>query len=114
MDWSKIYEGWRNKLVPPAHLKQKIEETAVLRTDVCRGCEMNSLYAKHSPLRPDEHCTVCLCTISAKVKCLSCDCPLEPPKWKAVITREQEGEIENGRKIQNTENSSGDVNDAPE
>lgn len=107
MDWSKIYEGWRNKLFPPHYLKQQIEETSLLRTDICRGCEYDSINTEHSPLRPDEHCTVCLCTISAKTRCLSCECPLKSPKWKAVLTREQEEEIKNGKEIQNTEGSSG-------
>jgi hypothetical protein len=90
MDWSKIYEGWRNKILPPAHLKQKINETAILRTDVCRGCEHNSRNKKEGTFRPDEHCTLCGCTISAKVRCLSCDCADNPPRWKAVLTRKQE------------------------
>jgi len=107
MEWSKLYEGWRNKLVPPAHLKEKIEETSAFRTNICRGCEFNSLYAKHSPLRPDEHCVECGCTVSAKTRCLSCECPLEIPKWNAVLTMEQEEEIQNGKEIQNTKSSSG-------
>ena len=112
MEWSKIYEGWRNKLIPPQHLKQKIEETAILRTDVCRSCDYNSLNTEHSPLRPDEHCTECGCTISAKVRCLSCRCDLKKPKWIEVLTREQEDEIKYGKEIQNTEDSSGHAADS--
>ena len=104
MDWSKIYEGWKNKLIPPKHLKQLINDTAVLRTDICRECEHDSLNTEHSPLRFDEHCTICLCTISAKTRCLSCSCPLE--KWKAVLTDEEEEEIIN-EKIHGEENSIG-------
>ena len=108
MNWSEIYEGWRNKLIPPKRLKLKIEETAILRTDVCRSCQWNSINnVDANPLRPDEHCTVCLCTISAKTRCLSCSCPLKQPKWKAVITNEQEQEIKNEKEIHNSESSSG-------
>lgn len=36
--------------------------------------------------RPDEHCTQCGCTLSAKARCLSCNCPLH--KWQAVTTQD--------------------------
>lgn len=113
MNWNQIFEGWRNKIIPPARLKLKIEETAMLRTDICRKCPYDSLNdEKSNPLRWDEHCTQCGCTISAKTRCLSCRCPLAAPKWDAVITKEQEEEIKeinNGKEVQNSEGSSGDV-----
>lgn len=112
MEWKKIYEGWRNKLIPPQHLKQKIEEVAILRTDVCRECEWNSINNKnYKSLRPDEHCTVCGCTVSAKVRCLSCKCPLDKPKWEEIMTYEQEQEIKNEKEIRNSESPSGAVDE---
>jgi len=95
MELSKIYEGWRNKLVPPAELKDVIEKVSSERMDVCNTCEHHSENAKKkgfSSMRPDIHCTNCGCTLSAKTKCLSCACPLD--KWKAVLTDKQEQEIE--------------------
>ena len=44
----------------------------------------------HKSIRPDEHCTKCSCTLSAKTACLSCECPLMVPKWKAVLTEDEE------------------------
>ncbi len=43
----------------------------------------------------DEHCTDCGCTLSAKGKCLSCECPLEGEnkKWGPVVTYEENQEI---------------------
>jgi hypothetical protein len=45
---------------------------------------------KHKTIRPDVHCTDCGCTLAAKTKCLSCQCPLE--KWKAVMSDREEEE----------------------
>ena len=86
LNFSQIVEGWRNKLIPPAHLKELIEATAKQRTDVCEQCEHHS--SKHKSVRPDAHCTNCGCTLSAKTRCLSCACPLK--KWTEIMTGEQE------------------------
>lgn len=92
LDFSKIYEGWRNKIIPPAHLKEFINLTAKQRMEICLQCEHHSENAKekkgYKTLRPDAHCVDCGCTLSAKTKCLSCSCPLE--KWIGVLTEEQE------------------------
>ena len=111
MKWSEIYEGWRNKLLPPSHLKRMIEDVATLRMDVCRECKHNSRNKEERNVRPDEYCTICKCTLSAKTRCLACNCPLL--KWKAVITKKQQEEIdmlEDGREIQNSESAVRDVN----
>ena len=88
----KIYEGWRNHLIPPDKLKELIKRISDERLAICKNCPHNSKY--HKTLRPDKHCTICGCTLVAKAKCLSCDCPLGEPKWKAVMTEEQEDEIQ--------------------
>jgi hypothetical protein len=59
--------------------------------EICRACDFHSSKKKMT-LRIDEHCTNCGCTLSAKTKCLSCACPIE--KWKPVMTRTQEDEID--------------------
>lgn len=56
---------------------------------ICFDCPMHSRH--HSAMRPDDHCTECGCTLSAKTKCLSCACPLN--KWEAIVTSEQEKEM---------------------
>lgn len=91
----QIVEGWRNNLIPPSRLKETIEHTGKERMDICLGCEFHSDNAKrlnkYKTMRPDAHCTNCGCTLAAKTKCLSCECPLG--KWKAILTNEEEQEI---------------------
>ena len=94
INFSQIYEGWRNKLIPPSELKELIEKTSKERMEICRGCEFNSKNKKgYKSMRPDEHCTDCGCSLVAKTRCLSCKCPLTNPLWKEVLTGEQEQAI---------------------
>lgn len=90
MKISEVYEGWRNHKFPPSELKEIIKKVSDERMAVCEGCEFNSKF--HKTIRPDVHCVECGCTLSAKTKCLSCECPLL--KWKAVVTEKQEVELE--------------------
>lgn len=95
MNFSEIYEGWRNNLIPPKKLKKQIQRVSRERLEICRNCEFNSKNAEakgFSVLRPDEHCTNCGCTLAAKTKCLHCSCPLK--KWEGVISEEQSQEIQ--------------------
>lgn len=95
MKLSEIYEGWRNKIVPPAYLKSVIDTTVEKRIDVCKGCSHYSENAKtngYTTMRRDVHCTNCGCTLSAKVACLSCECPLK--KWEAELSYEEQKELE--------------------
>lgn len=88
---AQIYEGWRNKLVPPAHLKKLISDTAEERINICLNCPNHSRF--HKTVRLDDHCINCGCTLSAKTRCLSCSCPLN--KWLAVVTDDEEETIKN-------------------
>jgi len=94
LNFSQIYEGWRNKLVPPADMKEAIQATSEERMQICRGCEHFSENRKVTgwkTVRPDEHCTSCGCTLSAKTACLSCSCPKN--KWLSVISGDGEDEL---------------------
>jgi hypothetical protein len=75
----EIAEGWKNNLTPESMLAPHILEVAKTRISICQNCEFIS--TKHKSLRPDIHCTDCGCTLSAKTKCLSCECPKQ--KWLA-------------------------------
>ena len=86
--FSKLYEGWRNHIAPPKYLKKIIKETSKSRMAICEECYYHS--KNHPNFRPDAHCTDCGCTLSAKTKCLSCECPLSPPEWGPVVTEEEE------------------------
>ena len=94
MKISKIYEGWKNALNPPEYLKEIINKTQEERLSICRNCPKHSSN-HYTPLRPDEHCTDCGCTLSAKTACLSCECPLDSPLWKAVMTKKEQEKIKN-------------------
>ena len=89
INFSQIYEGWRNKLVPPADMKDMIQQVSQERLSICSKCPFHS--KNHStPLRPDAHCTDCGCNLEAKAACLSCSCPQE--KWVAVMDDQNEEE----------------------
>ena len=80
MSLGQIYEGWKNHLLPEERKKAFIEHVSQERMDICEACEEHSSNKKdYKSLRMDAHCTNCGCTLSAKTKCLTCDCPLK--KW---------------------------------
>jgi hypothetical protein len=85
--FSQIYEGWRNKLVPPTEMKALIHDVSEERLAICSGCPLHSKFHK-TPLRPDNHCTDCGCNLEAKTACLSCSCP--QGKWKEVMANPDE------------------------
>jgi hypothetical protein len=90
INFSQIYEGWRNKLVPPADMKDMIQQVSKERLSICSKCPFHS--KNHfTPLRPDAHCTDCGCNLEAKSACLSCGCPQD--KWMAVVDDKQEEQL---------------------
>lgn len=90
INFGQIYEGWRNKLVPPADMKQTIQQVSKERLSICDKCPFHSKNHK-TPLRPDAHCVDCGCNLEAKTACLSCSCPQD--KWMAVVDDEQEEQL---------------------
>ena len=90
INFSQIYEGWRNNLIPPKEIKKAIQETSEYRMGICEACRWHS--KNYNTVRPDAHCTHCGCTLAAKTKCLSCSCPIN--KWEAVATEEQGEHLE--------------------
>jgi hypothetical protein len=94
MKLNQIYEGWRNKLLPPAALKELIQKTSLERILICNRCPLHSKN-HNTPIRPDDHCTHCGCNLDAKTKCLSCECPIG--EWKGLISLKQEQEILKGK-----------------
>lgn len=82
---TQIAEGWKNNLTPAHYLDPKVIEISNERMSICNTCEEHSSNKKeYTSLRPDAHCTNCGCTLSAKTKCLTCECPLK--KWGAAST----------------------------
>jgi len=80
MSLGQIYEGWKNHLLPEERTKAFIEHVSKERMDICTVCNEHS-YNKpeYVTMRPDAHCAECGCTLAAKTKCLTCECPLK--KW---------------------------------
>jgi hypothetical protein len=87
INFSQVYEGWRNKLVPPAKMKKLIHNVSEERLAICSVCPFHSKNHK-TPLRPDNHCTDCGCNLEAKTSCLSCSCPQD--EWEAVMSNPEE------------------------
>jgi hypothetical protein len=82
MSLKQIYEGWKNHLLPEENEKAFIEHVSQERLAICNVCEEHSSNKKdYKSLRIDDHCTECGCMLSAKTKCLTCECPLK--KWIA-------------------------------
>jgi transcription initiation factor IIE alpha subunit len=77
--------------MPPARLKELISSVGEERINICLNCPYHSRF--HKTMRPDNHCTDCGCTLAAKTKCLSCECP--KGKWKAIVDDAQEEQIKN-------------------
>jgi hypothetical protein len=73
---------------PPSRGKRDfIKHVSSERLAICNECDKHS--KNHKPhVRPDAHCTECGCTLSAKTKCLTCECPLK--KWLAQPPIENE------------------------
>ena len=99
-----IIDGWLNHLIPPARLKELIQQTSDERLAICRQCDFNSEVRKAKGLsydswRKDEHCTHCLCPLITKTKALHASCPLTiekdgvSPKWIAVVTDDESFQI---------------------
>jgi hypothetical protein len=83
MSLGQIYEGWKNHLLPEERKKAYIYDISLERLAICNECEEHSSNKKdYKSIRPDAHCANCGCTLSAKTKCLTCECPLK--KWLAT------------------------------
>lgn len=78
-------------------MKEQIKAVSESRMAICKEChyysENRKKDGKYSTSRPDVHCTNCGCTLAAKTKCLSCNCPMK--YWKALMTDDQYDEIRN-------------------
>jgi hypothetical protein len=96
---NQILEGWKNKVAPREELKELIEQVYNEREDQCNSCEYDSEVKQKTgwtTIRIDRHCTSCGCTTSAKLRCLSCECPLK--KWLPITTQLIEDEIKKNSK----------------
>ncbi len=103
MNFLEVFEGWRNDLIPPEHLKELITSTSEGRLAICRECIAYDISGKGCAIPGTGPCCDkrakidgkdgCGCPLTKKTKCLSCSCPAD--KWNAISTPEQEELINN-------------------
>jgi hypothetical protein len=86
----EMYDGWKNLLVPDKEMYEVIERIAAARINICNTCDFHSdraIKSTMTKLRFDKHCTECGCTLAAKTRSLTSECPIQ--KWKAVVKSEE-------------------------
>ena len=102
IDWKGIIVGTINSIF----IKEKVEEVAKQRLEICSGCEFDSEVRRARGAvikRPDHFCNRCGCDLVLKTRYMAANCGLErwnerygteyPLKWTAVATEEEEEEI---------------------
>ena len=91
MKLQEIYDGWKNLIIPEEHLKPHIDKVATARINICNTCEYdsNKSLTTMAKIRFDRHCTHCGCTLSAKTRSLTSECPIG--KWGAAVKDEDYG-----------------------
>lgn len=82
-----IFEGITNAVIRD----EVVEDIAVLRHDICDKCEFIGDDCALPGTAPC--CNECGCSLSLKTRSLASSCP--KGKWDAVLTEEQEDELEN-------------------
>jgi len=106
INFSQIYEGWSNHLIPDNDMKQLIKTTSQERLSKCTGCSFNTTPGKVNLI---SRCNACGCLLIPKSKCLSCNCGLEyyntqhkeklPLLWEAISTQEENDKIHTSIKM---------------
>lgn len=94
INFKQVLEGWRNDIFHAKDMEELIHKVSSERLLICQECPHNSNRAKengYKTIRPDYHCTICLCPLYKKTKCLSCECPEK--KWEAVSSVAEQDEI---------------------
>lgn len=89
LNWSQIFQGWRNELLPPEKIKEFLEQLSAERLSLCIDCPANSTPGK---IGMTSRCTECDCWLRPKSKCTDCSCPIA--KWGAVLSPEQDDELQ--------------------
>jgi len=95
----KILEAWKNRKQIMEGLKNSllrksyIEAVAQDRYEICNKCDKKDNTGKECLVKGTQPCcSLCGCTLSMKTRALSSECPAG--KWKALITEEDEDELE--------------------
>jgi hypothetical protein len=84
---SQILEGITNALIRDKY----VEEVAAIRNSICDDCELKGNKCMVPGTGPC--CNDCGCSLGFKTRSLSSSCPLG--KWKALLTEDEEDELDN-------------------
>jgi hypothetical protein len=87
----KIFEGIKNSIFT----KDTVEKIAHERALVCRDCPEKDIKGDKCFVPGTAPCCgVCGCKLAWKLRALSEECPHpNGPKWPAILTPEEEGEV---------------------
>ncbi len=86
----QIFEGITNSIIRDDF----VEDVASHRIEVCDRCSLKG--DKCSIPGTGPCCNACGCSLTFKTRSLSSECPHpEGPKWKAIITEEEENKLDN-------------------
>lgn len=91
---SQILEGFKNNLFKSEHIEQIAEE----RFAICKACPFIDLEGSDCLVPGTQPCcSKCGCSLKLKIRSLSSSCgDEENPRWKALITEDEETEIKIG------------------
>ena len=86
----QIAEGIKNNIFKQDHIEALAEE----RMDICNKCpHLDREGTKCEVPGTQPCCGICGCSLALKTRALSSSCPDDKPKWNAVVTEEQEDQI---------------------
>jgi hypothetical protein len=90
----QILEGIKNNIFKKEH----VEEIAFQRLLICTECKHYDIKGEGCLVKGTAPCCNkntggCGCSLSIKTRSLSSACPLTTPKWKAVLTEEEENKL---------------------
>lgn len=88
---SLILEGIKNNIFKKEH----IEQIAAERLSICKSCHNYDETGNGCHVPGTQPCCSklvdgCGCSLALKTRSLASDCPLGKPKWKAVLSVEEE------------------------
>lgn len=87
----QILEGITNSIFK----KEDVEEIAQQRMQICQMCSLYDVQGDGCMVPGTSPCCNekmggCGCSLGIKTRSLSSSCPLDPPKWEAVLSEEEE------------------------
>lgn len=86
----QIIEGIKNNIFR----REDVEKIAEERLNICKNCDLytvsNGCMIPGTQPCCNKDLGGCGCSLELKTRSLSSACPLETPKWKAVLSEEEE------------------------